>query len=110
MNKAQRTPSSAGLCAGSSQTLAPRSRPAAPRAPRQTSTGFIVSVQPANPLSILQQPTNADGRINRDVRHRPLGPVDPVRVKTQSFEDDLLLLRQDSSSFEYWGGRGFRRA
>lgn len=46
-----------------------------------------------------------------DVRHRPLGLVEPERVKTQPFEDDLVLLRQDSSSFEYWGGGGgFGRA
>lgn len=38
------------------------------------------------------------------MRHRPLGPVEAERVERQSFEDDLLLLRQDSSSFEYWGG------
>lgn len=43
-----------------------------------------------------------------DVRHRPLGLVEPERVKTQPFEDDLVLLRQDSSSFEYWGGGGVR--
>lgn len=51
-----------------------------------------------------------------DVRHRALGLVEPERVKTRPFEDDLVLLRQDSSSFEYWGGgeggegRGFGRA
>lgn len=107
-----------GLCAGLTR-LWLRCRPvllrcaallcAALCAPQRTSTGFNPSLQPANPLNILKQPTDAGGWIYRrrtDVRHRPLGPVEPERVKTQPFEDDLLLLRQDGSSFEYWGWGG----
>lgn len=107
MNETHRTPSSAGLRAATPPAGAAALRcaarspadihrfhpPAATRKPRRTFSN--------------SPPGGADGRIHgADVRHRPPGPVEPERVKTQPFEDDLVLLRQDSSSFEYWGGRG----
>lgn len=65
-------------------------------------------MQPAE--HFLTVPEHTDQYIYQHMRRHSLIHMETECVDAQSFEDDLLLLQQDISSFEYLGrGGGFRR-